>query len=234
MQGDPPDVLEVARPHPLERELLAVLQSSPQLGPHDHAARVGDGGDPAGEVHGRPVGVALTLEHGPPREAHAHVGERLGITRRFGQAQRDLHRGERVLDEEHHLVADHLDHAPAAGDDHVVGQLLELVDDHRQLLVADLLGQRGEADEVGEPDDEPRILVALGPQQATAGGHLEVAAPHLLEHRGEHRQEPAGLGGQRLEDARVLDVGGRAHGLLGARRSRRRRGPTPRGPSTIR
>ena len=110
----------------------------------------------------------------------------------------------RVVDDEHHLVADHLHHPAAPGHDHVVGEVLELVDHLGQLLVGHLLGQRGEPDQVGEPHDEPGTVLGVAPQQPAARGGLEVAAPHLLEHGGEDGQEALRLARDRARAPRRL------------------------------
>ena len=80
--------------------------------------------------------------HRPEGQPHPHVGEPGRVAGRVGEAQRDLRRRRRVVDDEHDLVADHLHDPAPPGDHHVVGQPLELVDHLGQLLVVDLLGQR--------------------------------------------------------------------------------------------
>ena len=68
-----------------------------------------------------------------------------------------------LVDDEHDLVADHLDHPPAGAGHDVVGDLLEAPHDGGELLVAQVLAEEREADHVGEPHGEDRALPGARP-----------------------------------------------------------------------
>ena len=165
-QRHPPDVLERAGAHRPQPVVVVVDELVAQRRPHHDRPREGDGGDAAGQVDHRAVEVALALEQRAVRHADPHVRQLVGPAGALGQRQPDLGRGHRRVDREHDLVADHLHDPPAVGGDDVERELLELVDDRRQLVVADLLAERGEPDQVGEA--RPRRAGPAPPRRSTA------------------------------------------------------------------
>ena len=153
-------------------------------GAHHDRAREGDGGDAAGQVDDRAVEVALPFEQRPVGQPDPQVGQLVGAAGALGQGQADLGGGLGRVDGEHHLVADHLHHPPALRGDHVERELLELLDDRRQLVVAHLLAERGEPHQVGEPHHPELALPRLGDAEPAADGGLQVAAPGWPPARG--------------------------------------------------
>ena len=144
----------------------------------EHLAARGARGDARREVDRAAVVVAVAVERGagvdPDPRARPRVrGERLVADRPVGERAR-------VGADDHHLVADRLDHARVVGQrDLDAGD--EPLDDVERLLLPRLLGQPRVAREVGERDRDaqaPEVDVALG---------LHVADDVLLD---EVAQEP--------------------------------------------
>jgi hypothetical protein len=123
---------------------------------------------------------------------------------RLGQLEGQLGPRRQVVDDEHDLVADGLDHPPAGKRHPVVGQHREAVDHVGQLVVVEGRRQGREPDQVGEADGHrrgaPRALPVAGPP----GGHLELAPPHVVEEPGRAAQRL----GLELEAALVVVGGG--------------------------
>src|SRR6202020_888419 len=101
---------------------------------HQDGPRVADVHDPVGQVDRGPEVVAVPHEHGAAGQAHPHVREEIVVGVGIGQAQPDARRVGDAVDDEHDLVADHLDHTATGAGDDVVGDLLEAPDDGGELL----------------------------------------------------------------------------------------------------
>ena len=93
----------------------------------------------------------------PWRESDADVGHD-GIPRaRPDQRHRDVGREGAVVDREHHLVADQLDHPTAAFGDVLVGERLEAVDDLGEIVRRERLAHGREAHQIGEADRDSAV-----------------------------------------------------------------------------
>ena len=161
---------------------------------------MGHGHETAGQVDHRAVVVALLEEGRTDGQRNSHVGDQLVAGVGLSQGEPDPRRVDRALDDEHDLVADHLDHPATERHHRVVSQLLEPGHDGRQLLVTKVLAEDGEPDHVGEADGHD-WAGALGKtsgssEHGPAGGRLQMAAPHVLEHPSHSRNGLRGPGGE--------------------------------------
>ena len=118
----------------------------------EHASGPGQLHEAARQVDDGTVVVAFLGEDGPAGEPGTRLGQQLVDRRPLGEAKRDPCRAGGVGGDEHHLVADGLDDAPAVLGHGVVRELLEPAHERTELLGLELLAQRGVPDEVDEPD----------------------------------------------------------------------------------
>ena len=115
---------------------------------HEHLAAGRPRADPRGEVDGAAVVVAVAIERGTA--VHADARQRALVVRGL-EGHRPVGQRAGVRADDHHLVADRLDHARVRGKR--VGDVLdEALDDPDRLLLPGLLGQPRVAGEVGERD----------------------------------------------------------------------------------
>ena len=101
---------------------------------------------------------------------------------------------DRVLGHEQHRVAEGLDHPAALGGDHVGAAGLEDLDQVADPVLVELVGQRGEADQVGEPDrDLGGVQVGVvGAERLDPGDRgREVPAPGVDQQLLERARRPA-------------------------------------------
>src|SRR6185437_9013646 len=209
---DPAEALQDPRPERSGGELLGRVghQGGVEVVGRQDGAGIGDVDDAVGEVDGRTEVVALPDEHRADGEADADVGQQVVVGVGIGQRQADAGGGRDLLDDEHGFVADHLDDPAAEAGDDVVGDLLEPADHGGEVVLGEVLTEKGEADHVGEADGEDRAGArrdAAGPQEhGPPGGGLDVAPPDELEQAGHGGQGAAGHAGEGVggQDAVVL------------------------------
>ena len=162
---------------------------------------IADVDDAVGQVDRGAEVVAVAEQDRAVGQADPDVGEQVVVGVRVGQVESDAGRVGHVVDDEHDLVADHLDDpAPGAGHD-VVGDLLEAAHHGGQLLVAQVLAEEREADHVGESDRQHRALPGREPVAAQHHAALDpcchLAPPDELEqlrHGGDGHVGDAGEG----------------------------------------
>ncbi|MDP9392716.1 MAG: hypothetical protein M3P89_15455 [Actinomycetota bacterium] len=108
------------------------------------------------------------------------------------QAQPDLHGVDGAGRGEQHAVADGLHHPAVVAGDDLGGDALEVLHHHAQLAPAHAAAARGVPDEVGESDGELPTVPGTGCRQQSVRVRREMAAPHVVLHVLEPRQQGAG------------------------------------------
>ncbi len=181
-----------------------------------HGAGVGDVDDAVGQVDSGAEVVALADEDRTDGEADADVGQEVVVGVGVGEGQADPGGGGDLVDDEHGLVADHLDDAAAEAGDDVVGEVLEPADHGGQVMLGEVLAQEGEPDHVGEADGQdgagPGREAADPQQHGAAGGGLDVAAPDELEQSAHGGQGGTGRAGEGIGGQDAVVLGRHGHG----------------------
>ena len=149
---DAADVADPLRRDPPHREPRIPPEDLADLGGCEHGPGTSDLGEPRREVDHRTEVVTLPEHECACRDAGAGQRQQIVTRGALRERDRDAGRRRRSVGDEHHLVTDRLHDAPAARDDRVVCERAEALQQRDELLVLELFGERGVADQVDEPD----------------------------------------------------------------------------------
>ncbi len=232
MDPDLADAAQVPRAEAPQHEVRLLADGLGELVGDDHGPRRGDVHQPARQVDRGAEEVALLAQGVTASDPDASGGDERVVGALVCDVEREVCGGGGVSDGEHHLVADHLDHATAVDGDGVVRQRLEPLDHRCELRVAALLARGGEPHEVGEADaSDPRATAGCVGRPVVKGCR-QVPPPGVGQERLERRadrlhrcRELDGIGGENLLERARLRVGhpgerlaehpGHLHGHLG-------------------
>ena len=173
-------------------------------GVDDDAVAARHRGQPGGHVDRRPEHVAEPHDDRPAGQAEPDVGHPGVAADHVDDPLGDVEGTDRVVAHEQDRVADALDHPAPLGGDHVGAAGLEELDEVADAVLADLVRQRREADDVGEADRQVGGVQVLlvGAERLDAGDRGgEVAAPRVDQQALEGVAEPLQQAERRADPA---------------------------------